>query len=104
MKCIERDCQHEAKWYPVLLLYADRKRYPACAPARSLFGIPTCDEHRAARTPENLVTDEGWRMISTAFSALGKVVPDREAIEVEFTEINGEEAQTFERLRAAPNN
>ena len=97
MKCA--DCDLDARWYPVLVMSAPKRLYPNSPSVRAIFGIPTCDDHRVARTVDNLVTDEGFVRIAAGFRAAGRVVPERSSIRVEFSDINSGESRTFRRLQ-----
>lgn len=87
-----------------MLLYAPRERFPHSQPARSLAGIPVCEEHKAAITLEFLLTDIGFAQIVKAFQRIGKVPPDRSATVLEFIDIESGEARSFLSSSQASNN
>lgn len=88
------DCKGDARWYPVLLLFAA----PGTSPARSIFGVPHCDVCRHISNLENMVTDQGWKVISAIFAKLNKEVPRRELVELEWILIDSEESANFKRI------
>jgi hypothetical protein len=67
MNCQKRDCHFEAQWYPVFLIYPDRARHPEVPPIQSMAGVALCNACRATVTPEDLLTEEGWRMIEDIY-------------------------------------
>lgn len=91
---VSADCKGEARWYPVLLLFAA----PNTTPARSIFGVPHCDVCHHVSNLDNIVTDEGWRAISTVFRRLNRGQPRRELIELEWILIDSPEADQFKKL------
>jgi hypothetical protein len=93
------DCALDARWLPLMLFYADRRRFPNAGPARSVCGIPCCDEHRKKWTLAELLTDEGYEKIAAAFALMGKAQPKRSDTELTFIRIESDEAQSF--LRAS---
>lgn len=100
MKCFacvlkELPEQKEATLLPVMLLFAPPKRYPGSMPARSLCGIPVCDDHKSEITLDYLLTDAGFAQICDGFRRAGKVLPERSATKLEFVDINSQEARSF---------
>jgi hypothetical protein len=85
----------EATLLPVLLLFAPPKLFPDAPPARSVCGLPVCEEHKADITIDYLLTDKGFEQIAHTFHLLGKMAPERAATKLEFIDINSEEARSF---------
>lgn len=74
--CNRQGCNREARWSPVLLLYAPRK-YGAHPPIQSHMTMGVCDVHRAGIQLADLMDDAGWVKITAAVAASGRAVPDR---------------------------
>lgn len=89
------NCHAPAKYLPVMLFYASRSRWPKAHPARSVAGIPVCEEHRSGITLDFLLTDVGFDNICKAFQLLGRALPDRAATKLEFIDIDSPEARSF---------
>jgi hypothetical protein len=87
--------QKEAAFLPVMLLFAPPKRFPGAPPARSVCGIPVCEEHRPDISLDYLLSDEGYASICQLFAARRKVAPERSATRLEFVDINSFEARSF---------
>ena len=97
--CSRSGCEHEARWYPVMLFYASRKQFPSAPPARAVAGLAVCDQHRETMTLDHLLTDDGWNRIVLGFRAVGKATPDRAATQLEFIPIDSAEAREFLRAQ-----
>jgi len=93
--CHRENCTADARWLPVLLLYAPRWKYPNAEPARGCCALPVCDEHRELLTVDHLVTDDGWDFIIRGFQAAGKILPDRKLTRIEFIRLDSREAREF---------
>lgn len=99
MKCSRRECDAEAVWYPVMLLYADRRRWPDAEPARAICAVPICDAHRGEITLEYLLPDESFRTIARSFHSIGKAAPRRADVRLEFGQINSDEWRNWQRSK-----
>jgi hypothetical protein len=97
--CTRSGCANEARWFPVLLLYADRRQYPMGVPARAVLGLPTCDACKAGLRVSDVLSDDGWAQIVSGFRGAQKVVPHRADTELTFTPLNSDEACAFQRMR-----
>lgn len=91
----------EAELLPVMLLYASPKRFPGAPPARSVCGIPVCQQHKAEITLDYLLTDEGFATICGMFALIGKAQPERSATKLIFIDIKSDEARSFLSSRGA---
>ena len=47
------------------------------------MGLVVCKDHKAALTPADLITDEGWAMIDRDFLAKGLAPLDRGSVELD---------------------
>lgn len=91
-KCGIVDCERDAAVYPVFVVWAKgfgKKREPA----RGVIALPTCAHHAIDVKPEDVITDASWQMIRDGFFKHGKVEPDRETVELEFTPIDAADAE-----------
>ncbi len=68
-------CRREAKWNPVLLVYAPAK-LGNHTPAQITIGVAVCSGCKDATVLEDVMTDEGWSRICKKFKSEGKVEPD----------------------------
>lgn len=85
VKCDKLGCGQEAKWRPVLVLPAPLPHVGP--PAKAELGLNLCDEHKNGLTTSDLITEESWQQLVSAFKQLGKAIPDRERISIEFVDI-----------------
>ena len=84
--CDVRGCLRPARWAVSLALYAAYGRGPH-PPALAATDLAVCDECRPGITVADLVSDGGWETLCGAFEAVGHIRPDRERVEVRFTEL-----------------
>lgn len=74
MLCQRRGCEASAVWIPVLELRAPSSDIPATATLQT-FGL--CKRHKDETKLGDLLTDEGWEMLTSAFAEHGKAMPSR---------------------------
>lgn len=72
MNCSKRDCPFEAQWYPVFLIYPDRRLYPDVPGVRSMAGVALCSACKGSITPEDLLTESGWELIEAVFRMMSR--------------------------------
>jgi hypothetical protein len=81
MQCGMAYCSATATHRPVLMLWAAQTVKHGVMhmkkPAEAEVGIGLCAEHAKYTTAQDLITDEGWRLITEAFLAAKKMPPVR---------------------------
>jgi hypothetical protein len=96
MNCSKTGCTHEAAFYPVLTFTP--QGFPDAERARLGMMLPLCEKH-ASHDPANYITDGAWAELCHTIGTMGKRLPDRASIEVEFKPLS--EASSF--MRGEPN-
>lgn len=66
--------------HPVILARPAGQPHYAGQPLELVLGILVCREHQADVSAEDFVTDEGWAMIVSAVTAVGRAEPDRASL------------------------
>lgn len=85
--CDARECPNMATWRPGFRFWAKGAPHHDETAAEARLGLKCCDEHKAKLTVEDLVGDAGWQQIVDSFAARGKAEPDRDSVELTFTEL-----------------
>lgn len=104
-KCLLKELAEpkEATLLPLMLFFASPTRFPGAPPARSVCGLPVCEEHKPEITLDYLLTDKGFDAIVHSFGMVGKAAPERSATKLEFISIDCDEARCFMASRRRPN-
>lgn len=79
MKCQRIGCDKSALWRPVLLVTPDGAHY-----AEGHLNLVVCGDHKMQIKAEDLITDEGWKMIVAGLLVSGKAEPKRELTKVKW--------------------
>lgn len=85
-KCCRTACGEPAIWQPVLKLFAPASRGQT-EPARAEIGLMLCERHHVECGIDDLISDDGWEMISDSFTKRGFAVPDRSRAVLEFVRL-----------------
>ena len=86
VNCDQTGCPHEAKWMPVLLIYAD-KSHGEHPPARATIGLHVCEWHKATMSLEHFMDDRGWQMVVSNMKKAGYAAPVRERTKLTYIPI-----------------
>jgi hypothetical protein len=78
-KCSKQDCTANGIWIPVLKCTPDKKNF-----LTAKIRLPLCDDHKAATTINDLVSNEGWKQICQVAINAGRKPPRREYTTIEW--------------------
>src|SRR5690606_11714711 len=86
--CSRKGCDEAAVAKPVLLLYPKMPKNYKGEPARAQYPLSVCETHRKEieeNGPEGLLVDDAaWITLERMFRKVGRGVPDRRKVRVEF--------------------
>lgn len=82
MICARFGCSAEAIATPVLRVWASRAHHGSHPPIELKIALPHCEEHKAAATVADMLTDEGWAELVRDVRSLGRAAPDRTTAEL----------------------
>lgn len=95
-----QECAKPGVWLPVLVMRAPYA-YRNSTPARGIFDLKVCDEHKAEAKLEWFLDSPGWAKIQASFEAMGKAAPDTERTTLDWVRVDSEEAVAFLALQRA---
>lgn len=95
-KCDKSNCTNDARYHPVLLLYAPRK-YNLNQPIKSILSLEICQDCMEKAILDDFISNEGWIQICEMIDKAGKILPDRSRSQLAFDRI-GSFKQKFETL------
>jgi ActR/RegA family two-component response regulator len=90
--CFIDGCGRPAVWSPKLHLWPEGHPKLDRYKARLLLHTWFCEEHRRGATPDVVVPDDLWAAVARRFLALGRLAPDRTAVEVAWATLAAEPA------------
>lgn len=77
--CHTKGCAAPSDVRPVLLIFSS---LPGTCPAKGVIGREYCAACARRLTVEDFVSDEGWAQITSGFTRLGKITPDRSRLQL----------------------
>ena len=88
MKCQRVGCNNAARYTPVLVVWpvGVRQHEPELA-ARGPLDLPVCGGHMRSLVKSDLLNDDGWDAVKSAFLENGRGMPDRETCVFEWFEL-----------------
>ncbi len=70
-------------------------------PLRAVLGLRICNLHRAQMSLADVLGDEGWKMLRAQIAAVGRILPRRQDVTLEFTTVDSPEVRMLEQSRLA---
>jgi hypothetical protein len=85
--CSREGCNKQASQIPVILAWA--KGYPKKyhPPIEMKMDLPHCEDCAAKTHVNDLLTDEGWKMIENAVAVAKRLPPDRKTVGLKWSGI-----------------
>lgn len=82
-KCASEGCPCEGEWLPVLYI-GEGQLGPGEESMSAELHLAFCGDHKKVLRVSDILTDESWGDMTAHFQAQGKLMPDREKIELDF--------------------
>lgn len=87
-ECNFSGCARPSVYQVGFKVSANREQWPDAPPIRAVLGLSACEEHGKKIKPEDIVGDDGWRMIQDAHRKThGPPDLDRSTIQVDLQPI-----------------
>lgn len=91
-KCDRTDCTNKGTTLPVLLVTDGTE-----AVAEAFIGVKVCDVHQAKVVAKDLISDEGWAVLSKAFELSYGRPPERAKTTLRWEPLDSPTAQSLGR-------